>query len=146
MVGFRDGGLIDYEVRSADADADADEAADAAEAVRVERPYSLIVAVIKWPDPAKRHERIEYSELPPGYRELRRHNGPPGHHGYLVVTQDTDGSRGTVPNRPISLKQARWHRDWMLRGYFERLHAHLRRPALAAPLVPEIVWLEIINE
>ncbi|MBF4588226.1 hypothetical protein [Curtobacterium sp. VKM Ac-2887] len=140
MVGFRDGGLIDYEVRSAD------EAADAAEVVRADRPHSLIVAVIKWPDPANWHNRIEYSDLPPRYRALRRYDGPPGHHGYLVVTQSVDRSRGTVPNRPISLEQARWHRDWMLRGYFECLHAHLRRPVLAAPLVPEIVRLEIIHE
>jgi hypothetical protein len=140
MVGFRDGGLIDHDVRSADG------AAGAAEVVRAERPHAVIVAVIKWPDPAHWHDRIEYSDLPPRYRELRRYNGPPGHHGYLVVTQDTDGSRGTVPNRPISLEQARWHRDWMLRGYFEWLHAHLRQPVLAAPRVPEIVRLEIIRE
>lgn len=34
----------------------------------------------------------------------------------------------------------------MLRGYIECLHAHLRQPVLAAPLVPEIVRLEIIHE
>lgn len=140
LVGFRDGSLIDYEVRSAET------AATAAEAVRAKRSQSLIVAVIKWPDPEGWHDRIDYSDLPPRYRELRRYNGPPDHHGYMVVTRGADGSRGTVPNRPISLEQARWHRDWMLRGYFERLHAHLRRPVMEAPLVPEIVRLEIINE
>ncbi|KIQ02448.1 hypothetical protein RU06_14715 [Curtobacterium flaccumfaciens] len=133
--------MIDYAVRSGDTPV------SAADAVRAERPQALIVAVIAWPEPANWPHRLEYSDLPDRYRELRRYNGPlDGHHGYMVVTPSADGSRGTVPNRPISLEQARWHRDWMLQGFFESLHWHLQHQHFPPPCAPEIVRLETIDE
>lgn len=141
MVGFRDGSLIDHVVR---AGATPEAAADA---VRAERPQCLVVAVIESPDTPNRVDRVEYSDLPDRYQELRRYAGPPGgHHGYMVVTLGMDGSRGSIPNRPVSLKQARWHRDWMLRGYFKQLRGHLQRPYFSALHVPEIVRLEVIDQ
>lgn len=107
VVGFRDGGLIDYEVRSADG------AADAAEAVRAERPCSLIVAVIKWRDPAKWHDRIEYSELPPDTessavtRTARPPRLPGGDARHVWFAEDGsqagDGSQSTAQPRASSL-------------------------------------------
>lgn len=134
LVGFRDGSTIDHVVTTAVS------AVAAADAVRSERPGALIVAVINHSEPANPFDRIEYSDLPHRYRELRRFGGPAtGTHGYLVVTIGSDGSRGSVPNRPIGLEQARSHRDWMLRGYFEAVHRHLLRPALTAPPHPPVV-------
>lgn len=142
LVGFRDGGVVDHIVVTASW------AIAAAHAARSERPRALIVAVIGHPDPADPFALIQYSDLPQRYIELRRYSAPrTSPHGYLVVMIGPDGSRRSVPNRPISLEQARQHRDWMLRGYFEAVHRNLRSPMLAAsPHLPVVVSLDPVDE
>lgn len=142
LVGFRDGSTFDHVLVTAVS------AVDAADSVRSERPSVLIAAVINHSDPVSHSDRTEYSDLPRRYRELRRYNGAAGGpHGYLVVTIGMDGSRGIVPSRPISLEQARWHRDWMLRGYFDSVERYLRNPRWAVfPELPAIVRLDPVDE
>lgn len=142
LVGFRDVSTIDHSLVTAAS------AIDAADAVPSVRPGVPIAAVFNHSEPTSYSDRSEYSDLPRSYRELGRYNGPAGGpHGYLVVTIGVDGSRGVVPTRPISLEQARWHRDWMLRGYFNSVEQYLRNPRWTIlPQLPVIVRLDPVDE
>jgi hypothetical protein len=139
VVGFRDGSVI------ADTTVQAPDAVAAAETVRAARPGAVIAGVFS----AERsvHDRKpQYSDLPERRREIRRYRGPlDGTHGYILVSVDDDGQRHILPTRPISLDDARWYRDWLLRSYFEQLLWQRRNPVFREPELPQIVRLTELN-
>lgn len=135
LVGYRDDDVID------DVVVEASSAVDAASLVRQDHPAAIIIAVIRYPEPTRWWDKIDYSDMPARYQELRRYVGPAdGPHGFLVVSVSSyDGSRSIMPTRPISREQAVWHRDWLLRGYFESMLDHRRTPKFNPRPVPPVV-------
>ena len=118
-------------------------AAGAAETVRRHHPGSVIVAVFALPLPSSGPISSMYSDLPPSYREVRAHRAPAGEpHGFAIVSTSCTGERSFIPGRPMSLDDAVWRRDWLLRSYFESLMKHRAgRPLAPKPVQPAIVRL-----
>lgn len=118
-------------------------AAGAAETVRRHHPGSVIVAVFALPLPSSGPISSMYSDLPPSYREVRAHRAPAGEpHGFAIVSTSCAGERSFTPGRPMSLDDAVWRRDWLLRSYFESLMKHRAgRPLAPKPVQPAIVRL-----
>jgi len=117
--------------------------ADAAEAGRQHHPGSVIVGVFALPLPSSGPISSMYSDLPPRYREVRAHRAPAGEpHGFALVSTSCTGERSFIPGRPMSLDDALWRRDWLLRSYFESLMYHrIGRRFAPEPILPAIVRL-----
>lgn len=147
QVGWRSGDLLYDETVGAPT------AIEAAEAVRQRRCSGdaavraagcNVLAVFALPLPGQGQIDIRYSDMPPQYRSVRAHSAPAdAPHGYaIVMTCPSTGERSLVPGRPLSLTDAEWRRDWLLRDYFQQLMryraGHFYCPA---PIAPSIVSL-----